>query len=324
MGCLLGVLLANTGAFAQTSDAPSASDASVAPAAPDAHALFLEGREAMAKYDYERACALFRNSQHEQPAVGTLLNLGLCEEKLGHYVAAIAHYRAVRTKLPSDDGRHIAAAGRLTYLESRIPHLTIRLEEQAPEGTRVLRNGVPLSHEQLGKRLAVDPGEYEIIVSAPGREDRRIKVRAEEEEDRTVVASLGPVPSEVVAVDEAPDSSWQKPLGYTLGILGAASIVTAGVTGGLAFSKADSVRENCPPPDRICKDDASHAEAQTGSALTTAAFVTAAVGVVGLGAGAYLLWSSDEEETPGAVSVTVSATAAPLPGGGGVFVLGNF
>lgn len=312
---MIGALLVSNGALAQTPDA----------SAPDAETLFLEGREAMGVYDYETACALFRKSQHEQPATGTLLNLGLCEEKLGHYVAAIANYRAVRDRLDPTDERHGAALERLTYLESRIPHLTIRFETEPPAGTRIRHNGVPLSEAELGKRVAVDPGEHEIVVSSPGRVDSRLTVRAEEEEDRTVFAELGPLPGVSTSIED-PEPSWYRPLGYTLGIVGAASLVTAGITGGIAFDKANTVRTHCPASNYQCADDASYAAAsdaaESGPAFTTAAIVTAVVGVVGLGTGAYLLWTSDgsESETP----VKVTATAAPLEGGGGVFVVGSF
>src|SRR5262249_26050543 len=56
-----------------------------------ADALFKEGRAAFDKGDYPTACAKFEASLVVDPAIGTLLNLAVCEEKIGKLVASRKH-----------------------------------------------------------------------------------------------------------------------------------------------------------------------------------------------------------------------------------------
>ncbi|MEO7330625.1 MAG: preprotein translocase subunit TatA, partial [Minicystis sp.] len=69
-----------------------------------ADALFKEGRSAFDRHDFPTACAKFEQSQAADPAAGTLLNLALCEEKLGKLLPARAHAKEVLASLsPRDD-----------------------------------------------------------------------------------------------------------------------------------------------------------------------------------------------------------------------------
>lgn len=68
-----------------------------APAAARAQALFEEGRLLMVQDLYVKACPKFEESQRLDPAVGTLLNLAICEEKAKRKDRACAHYAEVVT-----------------------------------------------------------------------------------------------------------------------------------------------------------------------------------------------------------------------------------
>src|SRR6478609_8008646 len=66
---------------------------------------FRLGRDAAKRGDYELACAELTQSQLLEPAGGTLLNLGDCEEHLGHLARAWQHFVDARAQLPADDDR---------------------------------------------------------------------------------------------------------------------------------------------------------------------------------------------------------------------------
>src|SRR5207237_5050932 len=70
-----------------------------------AEALFRAARESMQQGDFATACKRFRESERLEQAVGTWLNLGLCEEKLGHWASAWAYYQRVLHTVPATDGR---------------------------------------------------------------------------------------------------------------------------------------------------------------------------------------------------------------------------
>jgi len=71
----------------------------------EAERLFREGRDAMKAGDPATACARFAASQSLDPAPGTLLNLALCEEKLGQLSLALRHAKEAEKLLPADDDR---------------------------------------------------------------------------------------------------------------------------------------------------------------------------------------------------------------------------
>ena len=50
--------------------------------------LFREGRALMKKGDFAPACAKLAESQRLDPAVGTLMNLAECEERIGRTASA--------------------------------------------------------------------------------------------------------------------------------------------------------------------------------------------------------------------------------------------
>src|SRR4051794_20217691 len=58
-----------------------------------AESLFDQGRDAMRKSDFARACGLLERSQKLDPAVGTLLYLGECYERSGRTASAWATFR---------------------------------------------------------------------------------------------------------------------------------------------------------------------------------------------------------------------------------------
>src|ERR1700759_4574704 len=83
---LVTAWLVSTTAFAQSAHPPIDGSNDKA-----ADALFKEGRAAFDKGDFPTACAKFDASEAASPAPGTLLNLTVCEEKVGHLVASKKH-----------------------------------------------------------------------------------------------------------------------------------------------------------------------------------------------------------------------------------------
>src|SRR5215813_8944568 len=58
----------------------------------EAEQSFREGRALLAAGELERACAKFAESQKQDPAAGTLLNLGECLDRRGLAASARATY----------------------------------------------------------------------------------------------------------------------------------------------------------------------------------------------------------------------------------------
>jgi hypothetical protein len=73
---------------AQSGDAPRATGEADTKA--EAERLFREGRPAAKAGNPRLACARFEASLRLERTVGTLINLGDCEEKLGHWTSALS------------------------------------------------------------------------------------------------------------------------------------------------------------------------------------------------------------------------------------------
>ncbi|HEX6764550.1 MAG TPA: PEGA domain-containing protein [Polyangiaceae bacterium] len=289
---LAAATLVSRGASAQTGDSASA------------EALFREGRALITSGDVAGACAKFRESNRLDPAVGTVFNIADCEEKLGHLAQAWTLFQEVVQRLPESDDRHAIAQRRAAALEPRLPHLRVRFAAGVPAGTRVERDGVELGSASLGSSLPVDPGNHRLTVSAPGHETREFSVALNEGEEKSVDVSPGPAAASTSSggksvphpVDE-PSGSGQKTLGYVIGGIGIAGLVTGAVAGVLVLGQKSTVDANCDENKR-CNQEGLDA-AERGKTLGVVTTVALAGGAVGLGVGTYLVLSAGSSGASG-------------------------
>src|SRR3954454_5915906 len=89
--------------------------------------LFREGRTLMKKRDFLGACPKLEESLRLDPAVGTLMNLAECEERIGRTASAWQRWGAAADELPARDRRRQAALSRARSLEMRLARLSITL-----------------------------------------------------------------------------------------------------------------------------------------------------------------------------------------------------
>jgi serine/threonine-protein kinase len=139
-----------------------------------AEALFDQGLRLMKQSNFAEACPKLEESNRIDPAVGTLLYLGECFERVGKTASAWATFREAASLADTSNqaDRARVASGRAQELETKLSRLTVEL---APEVSRipgvVVKRGTQRLEPSLyGTPLPVDPGEYRIEVSAPGYE----------------------------------------------------------------------------------------------------------------------------------------------------------
>lgn len=171
--CLLvGVAAPISVAFGQ--EAPSPADAAAA------EALFRDGRALLEAGKLTEACPKLAESQRLQPKPGTILNLAVCHERQGKTATAWANYMeaaslAARLKQPE---REKAARAQAAALDGRQAKLTITLEE-APPGIALSLDKRALSAAVAGTPIPLDPGDHEVVASAPGRKSFQVVVTME-------------------------------------------------------------------------------------------------------------------------------------------------
>src|SRR4051812_42610356 len=89
-----------------------------------AEALFRQGRTLMEAGNYVAACPKLEESYAQDPATGTLLALGICQERAGRTASAWATYSeaAGRAKRDGRADREQAAREHMAALEPKLSH----------------------------------------------------------------------------------------------------------------------------------------------------------------------------------------------------------
>jgi hypothetical protein len=149
--------------------------------------LFAEGRALMAS-NLIQACDKFEESLRlNSAAIGTLLNVALCDEKLGRVASAALKFTEARDRAKEQGLReHLRAAEEhLATLEPIVPHIAIQLTEQLPD-TSILVDGRTAPLDNLAA-IPIDPGERVVVVSAVGRLPYRVQFMIGQSEHKTLV-----------------------------------------------------------------------------------------------------------------------------------------
>jgi hypothetical protein len=140
-------------------------------ASPAAEKLFQDGKQFLQAGKLPEACDAFRKSQELEPRIGTLLNLGKCEEKRDRVATAWEAFVAARALAKQNGDKASLKKGaeadtRIAAITPKLPYLTIRTTPLA--GLVVTRDGTPVSAAELDHEVLIDPGRYELEATAPG------------------------------------------------------------------------------------------------------------------------------------------------------------
>jgi hypothetical protein len=278
-----------------------------------AEALFRAGRQASARGDHTTACVKYRESYRIENALGTLLNLAVCEEHLGQLASAWQRYQQVLSVLAPHDARVELTRTRLAALEQRLPRLSVVVRDADWTTTRVVLGELELSPSSLDVPLPIDAGKHELRVLAVGREPSSYSFEIAEGEQRTLEVEPGaPIPSNgleptiairrpITLASEAPpprdrgdEGAAQRTFGVIAVATGGAALLTSAVSFGLAVERKLVVDKHCPRDD--C-DETGAAAARSGRDFVTVSLISLAVGVVGSAAGLYLLWTAPDADS---------------------------
>jgi hypothetical protein len=137
--------------------------------AQQAEALFQRAR-ALLKADVPAdACPLLEKSHALDPALGTLMNLADCEERINHFVAAYMHFNdaAAWAERTHEAQRLNIARSRASALKPRLSW--IALSTQAPmRALHVKVNGFVVELGATAQSVPVDAGEVTLTATADG------------------------------------------------------------------------------------------------------------------------------------------------------------
>lgn len=255
-----------------------------------AQALFDEATALKAKEDWAGACPKFESSYKLDPALGTLLNLANCLEKLGKIASAWARWEeAFQWATKHGDDRAEYAKTQRDALVPRLPKLEIQVTGRAP-ALSIERDASKVTEAMYGVALPVDPGEHTVFVKRDDEILKTEKVQVAEAQsakltfDLAAIEKAAPPPKpkggNVVVVGPSPAL---RKAGWGVGAAGIAGLLVAGTLEGVAISKKNRADEECV--EKLCTsrgkaiadDGARFAEA--GQWVGIASLAVVAVGV---------------------------------------------
>jgi hypothetical protein len=219
-----------------------------------AEALFQQGTDLMAEKQYAAACEKFAGSHQLDQALGTLLRLADCHDRIGKSASAWAMFKEASSmaRTRNEPERLRMAEERGGELEKRLSRLEIKLEtKNVPAGFDLKLNGVSIPRATWDAAIPVDPGRQKLEASAPGRISWAGSVDVP---DGPALRSI-----EIPALVAKPASAESGPSGSGLS----------------ASSSTSSQRDSVSSP---------------GSSQRTIGYVTGALGIVGLGVGGFLAY----------------------------------
>jgi hypothetical protein len=295
----LTVALESTPAGAQT---PQPAQSSATDARALAEMLFFTARGLMEAGRYAEACGKLNESYRLDPAPGTLLNLAVCNEKVGKSASAWGEFRdsLAEARRMNRPDREKLASEHIAALEPELSYLAISVAPavRSIRGLEITRNGIPLTSAAWETDLPVDPGDVEVVEKAPLYKPKTLHVTVAAKQHATLAA----VPLELAPIERPPPAFWtgRRTAGLLMmggGVLAAAAGTVLGI-GSINDKKASD--KACPIDfggDRRCTQAGVD---DMGKANTEAWFSNVAFGVaaVGVGLGAYFFFSGGAQEQP--------------------------
>lgn len=295
-----------------------------------AEALFREGHRLLEAGLYEEAAAKLEESQAQDPASGTLINLALAYEKQGWLASAWAAYQDAAA-LARHDGRGARAAlaeRKHAELEPRVPMLSFHVEK-APDGLSISWGRVKIGAGALDSVIPIDPGEYEIVAAAPHRATWQTRLLIAPGERRSITIPelpaisppLSPAPS--LPIQPPPLVRSQPPhtiqgksgrsttLAWSLGATGVVSLGTGAIFGFRALTRYADAEHACPSHQNCAASVLDDWRAAKTSAVI--ADITLGAGVAAC-AGSLWLFLTHR----GGDSANVALDFVPVPGGAAV------
>ena len=319
--------------------APAAAQASASDKAA-AEALFDQGLRLMKQNSFAEACPKLEESNRIDPAVGTLLYLGECFERVGKTASAWATFREAASLATNSNqaDRARVAAGRAQDLEPRLSRLSVELAPEVSriDGVVVKRGNQRIEPSLYGTPLPVDPGDYRIEVSAPGYEvwstpisvaagggsaSVRVPglVKAADAPATPAAAPAGSPPAQVDTGNALPPPttaksgglSTQETLGLFVGAVGLVGVGLGSYFGIRAISRNSDAEAECPTSG-LCNTQNGvdlTTDAQQDARFSNIAFAAGGV-LVATGAVLYLTGGSSKADRVALVPVLAPNIAA--------------
>jgi hypothetical protein len=271
----------------------------------DAQKSYAEGKQAFDDKQFEAALAKFRASYDIVASPNSHLMVARSLGELGRLGEAYDEYQgtvdeAMEANDPEKYGKTLESAKeeRLA-LRAKLAFVTVDVDAE------VTANGRPVRREAWGRPIAVAPGNVEVALKSKSAVLAEQKVDLPAGGDITMVltpqvSSGPPAPAacpEVAVAPAAPAKTTggtQRTMALVTGGIGVVGIGTYVAFALLNNSRYNDLKSRCP--GNICPEAAA-SDVKQGNTYQTISFVGLGVGVVGVGTG-LLLWFTSPKSQP--------------------------
>jgi hypothetical protein len=242
--------------------------------------LFTEASELAQQGKWDEARELYARSLALKRAPITLYSLGIAQRNTGRMVEALENLRAflAEPSVPATQPYEQPAREAIADLERRVARITMKVEPPGVADLALRLDGVAVSAAAIGVARPIDPGVHEVIATAPGRREARVRVTVAEGGHETVALTLVPAAAGDARADHPP----QRPADERSVVLPAALIIGGGAALGVGITVGlIGVGEaSDAPASEGPEADSARVKMITGDVVAGVGLVAAAVGAV--------------------------------------------
>ena len=217
---------------------------------------------------------------------GLRFHIALCEEKLGHLVAALSDYAAAEQAARDQNNKDVldAVSEPLKQLRIRVPTLVI--EVPAAPGAHVELDGTVVPSGLYGVAMPVEPGVHRVDARAPGKHPFTTEVQLHEREAETATVKWKDLPKLAPPTETEGEDAHEKPpsegaaaphggskAGAVIASVGAAAFLGFGIGAYVAADGAANTLATQCPQQLYCDD--LRTPVRTWDALSLAGFIAA-------------------------------------------------
>jgi hypothetical protein len=328
----VAVLLISTATFADEADRNGA----------EAEELFQNGKAALARQDYARACQYFQDSQKLDPGLGTLINLAICHELDGKLATAWTEFKTVEEQAalqkPPQFDRIRTAREHSDAIYPRLARIRILvLPSVQVAGLTVAVDGREMLPALWTGGVPVDSGPHAIEATAPGKTPFQASLILQDGVANTVqVLALRDAPKVLPAMPSPPpidartltapksDPRTQRVAGEITMFVGGAALLAGATFGVLALVKRGAANLCSPSAPCVSADPAKDSTLgaardgyQGANLAANLANLLIPTGLIAGGIGGYLFFTANQQRS-------VSLTAIALPGRAALSASGRF
>lgn len=268
--------------------------AAAAPERTRADKIYLEGRAAFDRGDYEKACPAFLAYFEADPSPAALFTLAECEARWGKPARALTHFETF-VRISADAPASPVQEQRARMAYEHIAKLSALVGKVLPvvgpgvDGSAAIRLDGELVATPVTYPIVVEPGEHvlELSTGSGAHFEKRFTIAAGESRRIELDGAEAPTPP-----PPPPSRERGREIGlpvFAAGGVAGAGILVGSIFGALAWGQRSTIDAHCP--GRVC-DDEGRSSVDRGQGFATVSTIGFAIGLVGAAAAAVLYFTA--------------------------------